>query len=136
MPTELKMSELQTKFFKFILVGGLSTLLHFFLLFILTLNSTIPPTFASAVGYVLSSFANYYLNYRFTFQHQGPHSVTILKFYVMAISGLAINTITFKIILLLLATHPLIVQIPTTATVLAWNFTISHLWTYKSPTRD
>ena len=126
------MIELQTKVFKFMFVGGLSTVLHFFILFVLTLNSTILPTYASAIGYVISSFANYYLNYRFTFQHEGSHSITVLKFYAMVISGLAINSIIFKAISLLFETHPLIIQIPTTATVLAWNFTVSHLWTYKN----
>jgi putative flippase GtrA len=129
------MIELRAKFFKFMLVGGLSTLIHFFVLFILTLKPIISATYASAIGYVVSSFFNYFLNYKFTFKHTGSHSLTIVKFYVMVIFGLAINSITFNLISSLFNTHPLIIQIPTTATVLAWNFTVSHLWTYKNNSR-
>jgi putative flippase GtrA len=129
------MTELHAKFFKFMLVGGLSTLIHFFVLFILTLKPIISPTYASAIGYILSSFVNYFLNYKFTFKHTGSHSITIVKFYVMVIFGLAINSITFNLISGLYNTHPLIIQVPTTATVLAWNFTVSHLWTYKNNSR-
>lgn len=125
------MIEIRVKFCKFVTIGAVSTLIHFFVLFMLTLNPEVPPTFASAVGYLISSLFNYYLNYKLTFKHTGRHSTTLLKFYIMVIFGLAINALTFKLISMFYDTHPLIIQAPTTAIVLVWNFTISHLWTYR-----
>lgn len=126
------MIDIGSKFVKFITIGAFSTLLHFLILFLLTLKPLVSPPLASAVGYLVSSVANYYLNYRFTFQHTGAHSTTILKFYIMVFIGLLINSLTFKSISLFFDAHPVIIQVPTTAIVLGWNFTVSHLWTYKN----
>ncbi len=47
-------------------------------------------------------------------------------------AGLIINTLSYKIFMITLSVHPLIVQIPTTLIVLVWNFSVSYLWTFKS----
>lgn len=126
------MSDFSRKLLKFILVGGTATLTHILILFFLTETNVATPVYASAIGFAASSLLNYYMNYRYTFNSNVSHYTAITKFYIMAITGLFINTITFKFFMVILSVHPVIIQIPTTIIVLIWNFSVSYLWTFKS----
>ncbi|WP_177190591.1 MULTISPECIES: GtrA family protein [Marinobacter] len=123
---------LSNKFSKFILVGGTATLTQFLVLFFLVEAGITTPVYASATGFAISSVLNYYMSYRFTFSATIPHRTALIRFYLMVGAGLIINTLSYKIFMITLSVHPLIVQIPTTLIVLVWNFSVSYLWTFKS----
>lgn len=119
-------------FVKFLGVGGTATLLQYAVLILMVEFEFAEPVVASTFGYALSSICNYLLNYYFTFGSNAHHHLAALKFTVVAITGLCINSGLVYLLTEVLDLHYLFAQVLSTATVLLWNFFIHNHWTYKS----
>lgn len=90
------------------------------------------PVQGSALGYILSSVANYLLNYKFTFASTQDHSVGVFRFITVAGLGLLLNSAVMAAATIWLAIHFLPSQIIATTVTTAWNFILSRHWTYRS----
>lgn len=121
-----------TQFGRFLLVGGFAAGLQYLILVLLAEFTGMPPVYASSIGFVLSAFANYALNHRYTFRSDVAHTVGALRFAVTATSGLAINAIVLALTTSVLGWHYLAGQVAATATVLVWNFLVHRNWTYAA----
>jgi putative flippase GtrA len=120
----------QSTFFRFLLVGGCATLLHYSIMAFLIYSASITADVASAAGYMLSTFYNYWANARFTFGGGHSHSRSLPRFLVTALAGLGIN----QVMLLwgLYISLPLaMAQLAATATVLLWNYLVNAIWTFS-----
>lgn len=122
---------LANRFLRFALVGGGATLLQYGLLIVLIELQLMAKVAASAVSFALSAAANYWLNYRFTFASKQRHAQTLPKFIITAAIGLAVNTLSFGL-LLLVVPHYLIAQLTATAITLVCNFLLHKHWIYRS----
>jgi putative flippase GtrA len=122
-------TEVSARFARFVSVGGLATAMQYVILVVLVRAVALSPTLASAIGYVLSSLANYLLNYRFTFRSNLRHGPAILKFALLSFTGLLINSALMHA--LTAEGRPyLVAQVCATAVVLVWNFVGNSLWTF------
>lgn len=124
---------LSTRLVRFLLVGGLATVLMYVLLVIGTEILGIVPVISSALAYLLSALANYALNHRFTFRSDQAHRVALLRFAIVSGSGLLLNALIMFVGTELYSWHYLIAQVLATICVLFWNFLGSQLWTFRTP---
>lgn len=116
---------------RFCVVGAAATAIQYVTLILGVETLGASATIASGVGFVISAFVNYSLNYRFTFASSRSHWLTSRRFAVVTSAGLIIN-------LLLMATlndafhlQYMWAQIMVTAIVLFWNFCANALWSFK-----
>lgn len=130
------------KFLKFFVVGGLSTLIQFILLWFFVSICLINPVISSFSGYLLSSIFNYFANYHITFKSNAKHKETFPKFVAAVALGLSCNTLFFALLLSelqkielltqLLHEHTyLIAQLFATLLTLIINFTVHKIWIYR-----
>jgi putative flippase GtrA len=116
---------------KFLLAGGIATLVQYAALVLLVELADMNPVLASVLGYAIGAVVNYLLNYYFTFLSEGKHFQTALKFSVVVVSALSLNALIMYICTELLQIYYLIGQVIATLMVLVWNFFAHKLWTYK-----
>ncbi|MDO8813315.1 MAG: GtrA family protein [Gallionella sp.] len=111
-------------------VGFISAMGHYGLLVVLVQCVGVAPIPASVAGALLGAGINYLLNYRFTFRSTKRHRDAVLKFAVIALACLLLNTIFMWLGIELLRLHYLISQIITTGLVLIWSFLGNRYWTF------
>lgn len=125
------MAEIFRQFVRFAGVGSVSAIAHYGLLILLVQLVGVDAVLASAAGALLGAVVNYSLNYRFTFRSSKQHQESGLKFVVVAVIGLGLNTLFMWIGVNLLAAHYLLVQLITTGLVLIWSFVGNRWWTFR-----
>ena len=124
------MIDLAKQFSRFTGVGLISAVGHYGLFFTLIQGFAVEPVTASAAGALLGAVINYVLNYRFTFRSNKRHRDAILKFGMVALVGLLLNTFFMWAGIYLLGLHPVLSQILTTGLVLIWSFIGNRFWTF------
>lgn len=123
------------QFLRFATVGGIATVIHYCVLIALVHGTNMKPVGASTVGFAVSAGCNYALNYRFTFRSTVEHRRALVRFFSVAVVGLALNTLTMLIADEYLHVHYLVAQVLATGLVLLWNYAGNRWWTFK-PTRQ
>lgn len=118
------------QFARFLLVGGLATVVHYALLVTLVQSDAFGPVPASGVGFVCSAVLNYWLSHRYTFKSTQGHAVAIPRFVVVATAGLLINQAVVSATIGWLELHYFMAQVIATACVMTWNFILSRVWTF------
>ncbi len=117
----------------FVVVGAISTILHYIVLVILVHWFSTDAVLASTAGYISSSLVNYWLNYHFTFASSKPHLSALPKFALVVLIGLTLNSLSMAVAFHLLGLHYLLAQLISTLVVLIWNFTANLLWSFREP---
>jgi putative flippase GtrA len=128
------------RFVLFVGIGGISTLIQFLLLILFVESHLLPEVIASASGYVLSSFFNYWANYRFTFKSTSNHAHTFPKYALAVAIGLSTNTLLFAAFLWLFnnyfalpwVEHYLAAQFLATGITVVLNFAVHKFWIYRN----
>jgi putative flippase GtrA len=121
---------LARKFMRFLLVGGFCTALQYVLLVVFVEEFRLSATLSSTIGYVLSSAANYLLNYSFTFRSTSPHGRSLPRFLIIAGCGAALNGLVTYLGTTVFGAHYLVAQVAATIATLLWNFMANLRWTY------
>jgi putative flippase GtrA len=120
------------KLFRFGVVGVLTALLQFSLLFlgveILQVNSTL----ASCLAYVIVVIFNYLMHYSWTFQGEAPHGRTLRRYLLMVACGFLLNAVFMYVGTGLMSINYLLVQSLAMAIVILWNFVVSNLWVFRN----
>lgn len=119
------------RFIRFAIVGGFATAVQYLLLVLLVHLAGVDPVWASTVGFVLSAFANYIINYHYTFGSKQRHVTALGKFAALASVGLFLNSAIMSG-LIRLGLHYLPAQLVATLVVLIWNFVGNSLWTFRT----
>jgi putative flippase GtrA len=117
---------------RFGLVGGVATGIQYVILVVLV-HAGVGPAVASAIGFVVSAFGNYLLNYHFTFRSRESHAPAAMKFVTLAAGGLAINFVLMHV-LVGAGWYYLLAQVLATASVFMWNFVGNSVWTFREYT--
>ena len=125
------MSLISIQFSKFLVVGGLSTLLQYVVLVIAVTFLNTDPVNGSMTGYLLGGVLNYYLNYKFTFKSDKSHINTTWKFAVIMAIGFSLNAYIMFVLVSDIELHYIFAQIVATIIVLVWNFIANRLWTFS-----
>ncbi len=122
---------MKSRLFRFLIVGSIAAAIQYVILVILVEFFSADPVASSAVGFVLSAFVNYILNYIYTFRSTLPHSAAFPKFFATALVGLLINTSTMHFCFDILGMHYIASQIVATAVTLLWHFIVNSLWSFR-----
>ena len=125
------MRDVLEKLLRFGLVGGVATGIQYLILVVLVHAVGMPAPVASEIGFVVSAFGNYLLNYHFTFRSRRPHGPAAAKFMVLVAVGLAINFALMQV-LIGAGVYYLLAQVCATAVVFLWNFVGNSLWTFRA----
>jgi putative flippase GtrA len=121
------------KFVRFSMVGGIATALHWGVLVASVEILGAHEVSASTMGYVGSSFLNYWLNRRWTFQSGRAHRAALPRFAAIATGGLALNAMVMSILVSTVGVPYLLAQFIATLIVLIWNFVANAKWTFRDP---
>lgn len=124
------MLELLRQFVSFAGVGSVSALGHFGTLILLVQGFGMAAVPASAAGALVGAWINYALNYRYTFRSAKTHREALLKFAVVAVVGLLLNTLFMWLGVDIFAMHYLLSQVATTGLVFIWSFVANRYWTF------
>ena len=120
------------KFIGFAGTGAIATGIQYLILVSLTELSDVPPVYASAVGYSISSALNYLMKYHFVFASDKRHRSTAPKYAIISSIGLSLNTGLMYLFVEIFSLYYLLAQIITTGIVLLWNFFANSLWTFRT----
>jgi putative flippase GtrA len=120
----------QNKLLRFVIVGGIATLVQY-----LTLIGSVErwhwnAVVASSLGYFLSAIANYLLNYYFTFRSDNRHRVAAARFALVAAAGLMLNALLMELLAEKLRLPYVVAQILATAGTLSWNYWANSKWSF------
>lgn len=81
---------------KYLLVGGLATSLNYFIFYILLNFAEINYLIASASGFIISVFAGYFFNKKWTFNDSNKDIILILKYFSMYGASLLLSLFLLK----------------------------------------
>ena len=76
---------------RFAISGGLATLTHITVFVLLVEWLLMRPLYASVPAFLAAVGVSYGMNYRWTFDAQGPHQVMLPRFVLVALAGLGLN---------------------------------------------
>jgi putative flippase GtrA len=118
-------------FSRYLVSGSLATLTHFGVLILLVEIWGTRPTLASAIGFTVSIFVNYTLQYHWTFRSAVAHRVAFARYLVVTVTMLGVNTGIFWCLNELLGVLYILSQVVATGIVFLFNFTINHHYTFS-----
>ncbi|MEN8078673.1 GtrA family protein [Clostridioides difficile] len=119
------------RFIKFGLVGVLNTLINW-ILFILLNNFGIYYIISNVIAYSISTLNSYLWNSKWVFKYSGDNvKETSVKFIVLNIIGLTLNTIILYLLVDIVGLNKLIALVITTGIVMILNYFINKLWVFK-----
>ncbi len=118
-------------FFRFSLIGGVATLIHFAILMTLVETLGLGEVFSSSFGFACSSIFNYLANYSWNFKSRKSHRSAFPKFLAIALTGLALNGVILDFGMDVLGLYYLLAQLLATGVVLFWNFSGNYFWSFK-----
>jgi putative flippase GtrA len=128
----IELNDTLTKFIKFSIIGFVNTASSYFLYFVLLEFAQVNYLIASAVSYVVGILISYFGNKYWTFRLiRSGWRLEFIKFMILNIAGLAINTL---IMLLLVGNYkldPLIAQLIALSVVIFYNFFGSKFWVFR-----
>ncbi len=128
----IKISDNLTKFIKFSIVGFVNTASSYLLYFVLLKFVRINYLVASAISYVLGILISYFGNKYWTFRiFRSGWRLEFIKFVILNIAGLAINTLIMIILVRNYKSDPLIAQIIAMSVVIFYNFFGSKFWVFR-----
>ncbi|MNH89880.1 GtrA-like protein [compost metagenome] len=125
---------MKSRIFKYGAVGVLGTLLHMGTLFLLVEEASMHPVVASMCGFVFVLIVSYFLNKSWTFEQGGQADpIQMLKYAVVSICGLLLNTAVMYVSVQLLHWHYMLGQVIVIAVVPLSNYTLNLFWTFRVP---
>lgn len=117
--------------FRFGVVGVLTAVLHYGLLYIGVEMLRLGATVSSSLGFIVAVVFNYMMHYSWTFAEPAPHGQTLRRYLVMISCGFLINALVMYAGVHWLALHYLLTQALALVTVVVWNYTMSSLWVFR-----
>ena len=119
------------QFISFASIGAIGTAVHYAVLISLVQIGGVMPVVGSVIGFVCGALVNYTLNYHITFRSSKQHHEAMLKFFLVALCGLAINTLIMSLSINSFHLHYIISQMSASGLVLIWNFSCNRIWTFR-----
>ncbi|WP_195517188.1 GtrA family protein [Paraclostridium bifermentans] len=119
------------RFIKFGLVGILNTLINW-ILFIILNSLGLYYIISNIIAYSISTLNSYLWNSKLVFKYSGDNlKETSLKFIILNIIGLTLNTIILYLLLDIVGLRKLIALVITTGIIMILNYFINKLWVFK-----
>lgn len=110
------------EFFRFCIVGGLTFLVDYGLLFLLTSVLDVHYLWSSAWAFIVAVIVNYYLCVFFVFHQAARSFARQVVFVGSSLAGLGINQICMWLLVDKLALHYMLAKVVATGVVMIWNY--------------
>ena len=125
--------ELLIQIFKFIIVGGIATLLDWAIYYILYRFVGINPLIANIISFAISVTYNYYASCKYVFNVTKSKTKyrLFLEFVAFSLIGLGINELLIFILYTKLSWNAMLVKILATAIVMIFNFVTRKIFLEK-----
>ena len=117
--------------FRFGIVGVLTAVLHYGVLYLGVEAASLNATFASSLGFVVAVIFNYLMHYNWTFAEPAPHGRTLGRYLVMITCGFTINAGIMFASEQWWSLHYLLAQAVALVMVVLWNFVVSNTWVFR-----
>jgi putative flippase GtrA len=119
------------KFVKYGLVGILGTGLHFSVLICLVKLLGCNVVFSSTIGFIIVLIISYFLNKYWTFNSSGHGLQEFIKYAVVSLIGLFLNTIIIYVCTYILELNYIIGQFCVVFIVPISNYFFNSMWSFK-----
>jgi len=119
------------KIVRFGVVGVLTAVLHYGLLYAGVEVLDLQATLASSLGFPVAVTFNYLMHYNWTFGEPAPHGRTLRRYLVMIGCGFFINGGVVYTSDQIWGWHYLLAQTAAFAVVVLWNFVLSNIWVFR-----
>ena len=120
-------------FLRYAIVGLLGAAVHISTLSILVEWLHLDPIASSVMGFLVALTLSYWLNAQWSFEHsQQPHRKAILRYTLVSVMGLCLNTLIMFCLVNGLGMWYLFGQAIATLIVPIHNFLLNFYWTFKS----
>lgn len=117
---------------RYLATGGFCTGVHYSLMYVL-IRQGVGTTVASGVGAGMALMLSYVLNDRWVFPNQIGARTSLLKFVMVALAALLMNTAQLSLGIAL-GLHDWLAQIISTGVLTMVNFTLHRFWTFDAGT--
>jgi putative flippase GtrA len=122
--------------FRFALVGVITGLIHYGLVYLGVSWLGWDSLVASSIGFVVAVSCNYFMHYGWTFAVDAneippPHGVTLMRYLIMVACGFVINGLVMYLSVQSLGSHYLVAQAVASAAVVLWNYLVANFWVFK-----
>ena len=128
------MNSLETginKFIKFGLVGVLNTLINWIIFAVLNFVG-VYYIVANVIAYAIATANSYIWNSKWVFKYNGKDKKeTTIKFIILNLIGLALNTAILYFLVDILLFNKLIGLVITTVIVMVINYIVNKIWVFK-----
>ena len=124
--------DLSTKLYRFGVVGVLTAVVHYGILYAGVEALGMGATPASSVGFVVAVVFNYLMHYSWTFPESAPHGRTLWRYLAMISGGFVLNMVVMHAGVHWLVLHYLLTQALALVVVVIWNFILSNLWVFRA----
>jgi putative flippase GtrA len=106
---------------RFVLAGGVATLVHYSILYTLVEGAHATPLLGSSIGFIAGVIVSFFLNRRFTFTQQTPLLSSFAKYALVYAVGFVLNGFILQA-LIGFGWYYFAAQAGATLIVLCWNF--------------
>lgn len=117
---------------KFAVVGVLNTAVHVIATVLLVEAMQVHPVPASVVGFVLAVTVSFFLNTYWTFRRSDNLQRRFLRFVLVSVSGMALNTMIMYGAVDVYQRHYLLGLAMVLLVVPAYNFALNYLWSFRA----
>lgn len=118
--------------FRYAVVGVINTAAHFITTALLVELAILTPVPASAVGFIAAVLIAFFLNRHWTFGTTDKPVERLLKFVVVSLFGLLLNTLIMYVVVESLAVHYLWGLLLVIFVVPPSNFLLNFFWSFKA----
>lgn len=119
------------KFIKFGLVGVLNTLINWIIFAVLNFVG-VYYIVANVIAYAIATANSYIWNSKWVFKYNGKDKKeTTIKFVILNLIGLALNTVILYFLVDILLFNKLIGLVITTVIVMVINYIVNKIWVFK-----
>ena len=126
-----KQSETLKQLFLYLIVGGIATLVECVLFYIFDTKLGIHYMPATALAFMVSTFANWLAGKLILFKDWSNVIPEIVKIYATSIAGLLFNLVLMWIMVDIMGLQEMVSKIIATGIVFMWNFLIRKYAIYK-----
>jgi putative flippase GtrA len=116
---------------RFGVVGVLTAMVHYGLLYVGVEWANLPATLASSIGFVVAVVFNYFMHYNWTFGEPAPHGRTMRRYLLMVTCGFLLNAAVMFVGEHWGSVHYLLTQALALVAVVLWNFVLSNTWVFR-----
>lgn len=118
---------------RFGVVGSSGVVVNSGLLYVFHGGAGWPLIPASALAVEAAIISNFLLNDLWTFSRRDKTRYRFLRFNVVSLGGLAVNTLVLAGLVAVTGIHYLIANLIAIAAAMAWNFAANARWTWRMP---